>query len=142
VDLDGDGNSTTPLPGVDYNCFNRGCGKDDLVKAVNAFNTTYAGKKDALNRLIPAITLPSNYEFGDWFSSQDVRVTKTFKFKEERFKLAVFAEVFNLFNIANLGGYSFNLSNSSTFGQPTSRAGQVFGSGGPRAFQLGSRVSF
>jgi len=29
-----------------------------------------------------------------------------------------------------------------TFGQPTQRAGQVFGSGGPRAFQVGARFSF
>jgi hypothetical protein len=142
VDLDGDGNATTPIPGLDYNCFNRGCGKDDLAKAVAAWNTAYAGKRDARNTLIPAITLPATYDFGDWFSSQDVRVTKTFRFKEEHYKLAVFGEVFNLFNIANLGGYSMNLSNSSTFGQPTSRAGQVFGSGGPRALQLGARVSF
>jgi hypothetical protein len=51
-------------------------------------------------------------------------------------------EVFNIFNVANLGGYSFNLSNTSTFGQPTNRASQVFGSGGPRAFQLGGRFTF
>ena len=46
------------------------------------------------------------------------------------------------FNIANLGGHSFTLNNTAAFGQPTSRAGQNFGSGGPRALQLGARVSF
>lgn len=141
VDLDGDGNTTTPLPGVEFNCFNRGCGKDDLAAAVAAWNTTYAGKRDARNQLIPSLTLPASYEFGDWFSSQDVRVTKTFTWKEQ-YKLAVFAEMFNVFNIANLGGYSFNLANTATFGQPNSRAGQVFGSGGPRALQLGGRFTF
>jgi hypothetical protein len=50
--------------------------------------------------------------------------------------------MFNVFNVANLGGYSFNLSNTATFGQPTNRASQVFGSGGPRALQLGTRFSF
>jgi hypothetical protein len=50
--------------------------------------------------------------------------------------------MFNVFNIANLGGYSFNLNNTATFGQPTQRASQVFGSGGPRALQIGGRVSF
>ena len=54
----------------------------------------------------------------------------------------VFAEVFNLLNVANLTGYSTNLLESSAFGQPASRATQVFGSGGPRAFQLGARFSF
>jgi hypothetical protein len=34
------------------------------------------------------------------------------------------------------------LSNTATFGQPTTRASQVFGSGGPRAFQIGARFTF
>jgi len=50
-------------------------------------------------------------------------------------------EVFNIFNIANLSGYSGDLS-SATFGQPTSRASNVFGSGGPCAFQFALRLSF
>jgi hypothetical protein len=140
VDLDGDGTSTTPIPGLDYNCFNRGCSRDDLAQAVAAWNSTYAGKRDAQNRLIAALALPASYEFGDWFSSQDVRVTKTFTWRDN-YKLSVFAEMFNVFNVANLGGHSFNLSNTANFGQPTSRAGQVFGSGGPRALQLGARVT-
>ena len=84
---------------------------------------------------------------GDNFSSQDVRLTKTFSYRE-RYKLSIFAEGFNILNIANLGGYSSNLdqvtptNQNFTFGQPTSRAGQVFGSGGPRAFQLGGRIQF
>jgi hypothetical protein len=144
IDLDGDGSGNEPIPGVKYNCFNRGCGKEDLATAVANFNTQYAGKRDARNRAIPTLVLPANYEFGDgWFSSQDVRVTKTFKFGgDDRFKIQVFGEMFNVFNTANLSGYSFNLSNTATFGQPTSRAGQVFGSGGPRALQIGGRVSF
>ncbi len=141
IDLDGDGSTSTPIPGVDYNCFNRGCGKSDLAEVVASWNTTYGGKRDARNRVIPTLALPASYDFGDWFSSQDVRVTKTFTWREN-YKLAVFAEMFNVFNVANLGGYSYNLSNTATFGQPTSRAGQVFGSGGPRALQLGARVTF
>jgi hypothetical protein len=141
VDIDGDGTTTTPIPGVDYNCFNRGCSAEDLVKAVAAFNTTYGGQRDARGQLIAPLTLPASFELGDSFSSQDVRVTKTFTFNGTR-KLAVFVEGFNVFNVANLGGYSFNLSNSATFGQPTNRASQVFGSGGPRAFQIGGRLTF
>ena len=90
-----------------------------------------------------ARALPADFEFGDSFSSQDVRVTKTFALPGgNNTKLAVFVEVFNIFNVANLGGYSYNLSNTATFGQPTNRASQVFGSGGPRAFQLGGRFTF
>ena len=58
--------------------------------------------------------------------------------------------MFNVFNIANLSGYSFNLDSAVpagrpqtySFGQPTQRITQVFGSGGPRALQLGARFSF
>jgi Carboxypeptidase regulatory-like domain len=141
VDLDGDGTATTQIPGVSYNCFNRGCDKADLAAAVTAFNTRYAGKRDARNQTIPQLALPTDYEFGDSFSSQDLRVTKTFNFADTQ-KLAVFVEVFNVFNVANLGGYSFNLNNTATFGLPTNRASQVFGSGGPRAFQVGGRFTF
>jgi len=141
VDLDGDGTTTTQIPGVSYNCFNRGCDKADLAAAVTAFNTQYAGKRDARGQTIPTLALPTDYEFGDNFSSQDLRVTKTFDFASTR-KLAVFVEVFNVFNVANLGGYSFNLNNTATFGLPTNRASQVFGSGGPRALQVGGRFTF
>jgi hypothetical protein len=141
VDLDGDGTAQTPIPGLDYNCFNRGCGEDDLAEAVAAFNAAYVGRRDARGQPIPQLALPASYQFGDVFSSQDVRVTKTFAF-QNAMKIAVFAEVFNVFNVANLGGYSYNLSNPGTFGQPTTRASQVFGSGGPRAFQIGARFTF
>ena len=141
LDLDGDGTTTTPIPGVDYNCFNRGCNEDELAQAVAAFNSRYAGQRDARNQLIAPLTLPASYQLGDSFSSQDLRVTKTFNLQGD-VKLAVFGEVFNVFNVANLGGFSYNLSNAATFGQPTNRASQVFGSGGPRAFQIGGRFTF
>ena len=51
-------------------------------------------------------------------------------------------KVFNLYNHSNLTGYSGDLTNRATFGQPTGRATQVFGSGGPRAFQLAVRLVF
>jgi hypothetical protein len=140
VDLDGDGTSTTPIPGVDYNCFNRGCDEDELRDAVASFNAQYAGQRDARGQVIPQLTLPAEFEFGDYFSSQDIRLTKTFG--RDSTKIAVFMEVFNIFNVANLGGHSFNLNNTATFGQPTNRASQVFGSGGPRAFQVGGRFTF
>ena len=147
VELTGDGTSTQPLPGLSYNCLNRGCGNSDLQRAVTDWNQNYAGKKDALGKTIPQVVLPSHYTLGDNFISQDARLTKTFTWRE-RYKLGVFVEGFNIFNVANLGGYNFNLDQVTptnqvfAFGQPTSRASQVFGSGGPRAFQVGGRFEF
>src|SRR5262249_2493311 len=111
------------------------------ARYVNQFNQTSAGKTTPTGQTIPALTLPSHFSFGRNGTSEDFRVTKSFKFAGERIKLNVFGEVFNAFNYANLSGYSNNLLDPG-FGQPTSRAGQVFGSGGPRAFQTGGRVSF
>ncbi|MBI3210566.1 MAG: TonB-dependent receptor [Candidatus Solibacter usitatus] len=141
IDLDGDGSDGEPLPGAKYNGFNRGLGKSDLSTLVTNFNQTYGGKTTSRGQRIPTLTLPANYEFGEGFATTDFRLTKFFTFKE-RYKVSVFAEMFNAFNIANLGGYSFNLTNPAAFGQPTGRAGQIFGSGGPRAVQLAARFSF
>jgi len=95
---------------------------------------------------IPTLVLPSNYGLSAPIITQDARLTKEFVYKE-RYKLSVFGEFFNLFNIANLTGYNFTLDTVKTpqtfaFGQPTGRVNQVFGSGGPRAVQLGARFSF
>ncbi len=145
VDLDGDGQDTSFLPG--WNVPDRKPTKERLEAGVAAWNTAYPdlpnGQRPRTSRgqTIPKLSLPATYSFGDNFSSQDIRVTKTFLIRE-RYKLNIFAEGFNIFNIANLGGISSSLNNPASFGIPTSRAGQVFGSGGPRAFQLGGRFSF
>jgi hypothetical protein len=77
-------------------------------------------------------------------------------------KIEPLVEVFNLFNITNVLGFSKSnysgFSNvlvrdsndstspgflrSSSFGQPVTTAGGVLGSGGPRAFQFAARVTF
>ncbi len=164
VDLDGDGSGSEPLTSVKgYNCFNRGCGKSDLATAVQNWNARFypngpsvadsALPKDATCpfavgdakrtgcRTVPFLTLPASYELGDNFSSQDVRLTKSFTWKDH-YKLSVFGEMFNVFNIANLTGYNTTLTSGAAFGQPTQRASQVFGTGGPRALQVGGRISF
>ena len=150
VDLSGTGiSSSTPLPGIQYGCLNATCSKSDLTKAVAAFNTNYAGTKAPNGAVIPAYVLPSHYQLGDPTINQDFRLTKNVVLKE-RYKFAVFGEVFNAFNIANLRGYGTTLDKLSAnpatqtyaFGQPTQRALQTFGSAGPRAFQVGGRFSF
>ncbi len=140
VDLNGDGTYDDLLPGTKVNQFNRGLGKGDLRRLADEFNQTYAGKQDAQGGDIPPITLPSKFEFGDSFLTQDLRLSRDFVF-HERWRMTLMGEAFNLFNIGNLSGRSGDLLGAG-FGQPTSRVTQVFGSGGPRAFQLAARVSF
>lgn len=144
VDLDGDGLDTSFLPG--WTVPDRKPSREKLEAAVAAWNAAYPDlpngqrPRTSRNQVIPKLALPATYSFGENFFSQDLRATKTFAFTE-RYRLAVFGEAFNIFNIANLGGISSTVNNAG-FGVPTSRAGQVFGSGGPRAFQLGARFSF
>ncbi len=141
LDLNGDGTRGDLLPGAKVNEFNRGLGKEDLRRLVDEFNRNDAGKRDALGRPIPRITLPADFEFGDGLLTHDLRLSRVFAFGE-RWRVTLIGEVFNLFNIANLSGHSGDLLLGAGFGQPTGRVTQVFGSGGPRAFQLGARVIF
>jgi hypothetical protein len=130
-----------PLPTLGLNCLAISCSQSDLATAVAKFNSTYAGTKNAQGATIAPLTLPSTYALGDGILTQDFSLQKTFTYKE-RYKLLIIGQMFNAFNISNLSGYSFSLSSPTTFGQPTSRAAQTFGSAGPRALQLGARLSF
>jgi hypothetical protein len=109
--------------------------------------------------LLPLVS--DDARFNDSFDSLDVRVSKTFKLGGER-RLEVMLECFNLLNVTNVLGVSTTnysgFSNvlvrdsddpadpgylhSSSFGRAVTTAGGVFGSGGPRAFQLGARFAF
>ncbi|HML18777.1 MAG TPA: hypothetical protein VK419_17220, partial [Bryobacteraceae bacterium] len=97
----------------------------------------------------PKLILPQHYEFGAPLFDQDIRVTKDFAYRE-RFHLLIFGEFFNVLNISNKTGYATALNTvnanpalqSFSFGQPTARVAQVFGSGGPRAIQVGARINF
>jgi hypothetical protein len=141
IDITGTGLGSSILPGSTSGAFNMSMGKSDLVRLVSDFNHTYAGTTTPRDQPIPYLTLPSKYDFGQSFFDQDMRLTKTFSYRE-RWKLAAFVECFNCLNLANLSGYSGDLRNTASFMQPTSRIFQVFGSGGPRAIQLGTRFSF
>ena len=141
TDFNGDGTRDDLLPGTTVNAFNRGLERADLERLVAQFNQTYAGRVDGQGIEIRRLVLPERYWFGDNFHSLDLRVSREFVFAE-RWRLALIGEVFNLYNAANLSGHSGDLTSVAFFGQPTSRFTQVFGSGGPRAFQFGARVSF
>lgn len=140
IDFNGDGTTGDLLPGTTVGAFNRSLGRADLVRLIDQFNQTYGLTPDTHGRTIPRLTLPASYSLDHGFHSLDLRLSRSFVFRE-RGRLSLIGEVFNLYNAANLIGYSGNLA-SAAFGQPTARFTQLFGSGGPRAFQLAMRVSF
>jgi len=141
TDFYGTGIDEFLLPGSGTNQFNFGLGKSDLVRLVNHYNQTYAGKHGPNPaQIFPLITLPQNFDLGRNFDSQDLRVTKKLRFRE-RVEWQIFGEAFNLFNVGNKTGYVDNLL-APSFGQPSSRTPNVFGTGGARAFQLGTRLTF
>jgi hypothetical protein len=141
LDMNGDGTNNDVPPGRKWNQLNRGVQETRLAAMVADFNEDSAGRRTPTGQLIPAVEIPSRFQFGDTLYSQDLRLSRTFSLTE-RHTLAFFAEVFNVFNVANLSGFNFNLLESESFGQPTNRITQVFGAGGPRAFQLGARFTF
>ncbi|HVZ19356.1 MAG TPA: hypothetical protein VG897_19715, partial [Terriglobales bacterium] len=141
IDFNGDGTINDLLPGTKWNELNRGMSEDDLRRLVDEYNSRSAGNRTPTGQVMPRVNLPASFEFADTFFSTDVRLGKLIRF-DERYELNVFGEVFNIFNIANLTGYSTDLLQTAAFGQPASRTTQVFGSGGPRAFQLAARFSF
>jgi hypothetical protein len=138
----------TPLLGVLGKGFTGFLSKGDLQNLVTQYNNTIAGTLTpagqagkVANQRYPTITLPADYTVGDVFSSQDLRVTKTLRFRE-RVDLRLIGEIFNVFNVSNLTNFSPDLVTPSTFGKANQRVGQTFGSGGPRAFQFATRLSF
>lgn len=154
VDLNGDGTFGDTLPGLEISELGRSVGRDELFQLVTRYNDLVARPSAGLIR---PLVLPPDFDFGDNFQSHDIRISKRVNFKES---MAVegLVEVFNIFNIANLGGYSTRLDQgrftgtgaaavltaptSFSFGLPTLRVGQAFGTGGPRAVQVGARFIF
>ena len=70
-------------------------------------------------------------------------------FFNEKYRLQLIGEVFNLFNIANLVNVNDLVlpiegtpNNEVTTLRPTQRSTSVFGTGGPRAFQFGAKFVF
>lgn len=168
VDADNDGNSVLTLPGIAWNGVGRSNLLTDVRAAVEKYNADViararplpanptaaqtaacvlivngarmCGPRTARNQVYPLITLPTSFSNGDTLVSTDLRLTRVIRIRE-RVRLSLIAEGFNIFNIANLGGYTGNLQ-SADFGIATSRTNQVFGTGGPRAFQFAARISF
>jgi len=103
-------------------------------------SVTVIRPRTPFNQIINPIALPTVFSNGDSFMSQDMRLTRKIAVKKS-FTFSLMAEAFNVFNIANLTGFS-NVLNQPNYGQPSARVGQVFGTGGPRALQFGGRLTF
>ena len=104
---------------------------------MNDFNQNYAkdgNQRTSRGQLIPILRLPDNFEFGKNFYSQDLRLSKIFQYRE-RYKLTVFGEVFNMFNIAN----RYNVAAVSPL---FTNAGQATAAYDPRQFQFGMKVKW
>jgi hypothetical protein len=157
LDLDGDGISLTLLPGTtQQNGLGQGLSASGLRGLVAQYNAEVEARtrrvtnadgsvalirpRTPFNQIINPIVLPESFSNGDSFLTQDVRLTRTVKLSE-RVRLSLIGEVFNLFNIANLTGFS-GVLNQPNYGLPSARAAQVFGTGGPRAIQLAVRAAF
>lgn len=124
---------------------------------LNSFLTQLNSAGDVNGGLGTPFPLVSpNARFNDTFNSFDLRLSREFHLGE-RFSLHAIGEVFNLFNKTNILGTSnanysgffnvlvpdqSNAAQASAFGRPASGAGGVFGSGGPRAFQLALKLTF
>ena len=132
--------------------FHTGAELNAFIQQINA-GGGFAGE--------PLPLVRDDARFSDRFSSVDLRLARVFELGE-RVTLEPMVEVFNVFNVTNVLGFSKSnysgFSNvlvrdsndpssagfltSSSFGKPVTTAGGVFGSGGPRAFQFAARVSF
>jgi Carboxypeptidase regulatory-like domain len=166
-DVDGDGNFTFRLPGTRPNSFGSGQSASDIRRLVDQYNATFAGpanavlaqigrqNRDAIGVAYPYVVLPDHFSNSDTFLTHDLRISRSLRLAE-KLRLQLMAEGFNIFNIANLTGYSGTLDRvtrptvaggpatnpSFNFGQPTGRVNPIFGTGGPRAMQLAARLTF
>jgi hypothetical protein len=110
---------------------------------------------------VPLPLVGDDARFNDGFDALDLRLSRRFQVTPS-FSLEGIVECFNVFNVTNILGVSRNnysgfrnvlardssepadpgFLRSSSFGHALTTAGGVFGTGGPRAFQIGLRAQF
>jgi len=138
---------------------NAGAREFETASELNAYLTTLnaSGGIDG----VPLPLVSEDARFSDSFNSLDLRLSRRFALTRS-FSLEGVVECFNVLNVTNILGFSnTNYSGfanvlardssdpsdpgfmrSSSFGRALTTAGGVFGSGGPRAFQIGLRAQF
>jgi hypothetical protein len=139
----------------------RNAGARDIETASEL--NSYIGSLNAKGGIdgVPLPLVRDDARFSDGFDSLDLRLSRRFALTRS-LSVEAIVECFNVFNVANVLGVSkTNYSGfanvlardssepsdpgflrSSSFGGALTTAGGVFGSGGPRAFQLGLRARF
>jgi hypothetical protein len=138
---------------------NAGAREFETASELNAYLTSLnaSGGIDG----VPMPLVPDDARFSDSFNSLDLRLSRRFALSS-RASLEAIVECFNVFNVTNILGVSKNnysgyrnvlardssdpsdpgFLRSSSFGSALTTAGGVFGSGGPRAVQIGLRAQF
>ena len=137
---------------------NAGGREIETASELNAYVSSVNAAGGVNGQLLPLVG--DEALFGDGFDSLDLRLSRSFEVSS--LSLEAIVECFNVFNVTNIlgvsksnySGYANVLARdssdpadpgflrSSSFGRALTTAGGVFGSGGPRAFQLGLRARF
>jgi hypothetical protein len=163
VDLTGTGSFFSYLPGTKPGQIGRDIHSvsklNEIIRNYNSNRNQFAAQIihgvpfDPFGTELRALAeLPSDTQIGgDSILSQDLRITKSFRMTEHT-KLDFIAEVFNLFNIANLTDVADTVIPAAedaaspgfefTSLKPTQRASNIFGTGGPRAWQFAVKFTF
>lgn len=152
IDMSGTGTFATYLPGTKGGSIGRSVRTVGQINGlIRAYNDSLTpGQTDPFGTpLVRLAELPADTQIGgDPLYSQDLRLTKSFNFNE-RFRVQLIGEVFNVFNFANLVNVSDVVlpvegtpANEITTLRPSQRSNSVFGTGGPRSFQFGARFTF
>ena len=87
---------TIRCPRIAFNGFGRGIGKNELRNLVDQFNKNFStaatGKRTTRDQVIPTLLLPQNFDNGDNYFSQDVRLSRLITIREN-FKLTLIGEI-------------------------------------------------
>lgn len=148
LDIDGDGLATNDrlCAGVDPLAVFAVRGNSTAIRTLNPRGCTQAEVNSQRSGFIVRTDGTVEERSGRFFNL-DLRATKTFSFGE-RYRLAGYADLYNLFNIENLSyANRFGLSPATSAGgylQPVSLYGPGFGPpvGRPFTLQLGLRFQF
>lgn len=137
-------NATNPSQGCDWNADGTTNDRPDIPAFGTRINNP--GNKTFINGAFPASAFPApplgmdgnlgrNVYIGPGYFTTDVGIRKILNLYQERLRLQVSGDAFNLFNRVNLSGVDGNLADVGTFAKSTSTFN-------PREIQLGMKLIF